>query len=421
MNSLASSQAHRRKFNLILVISLAFLDFLGFALTIPLLPLLLLDTSFALVPIDTLTTTRYILLGALLACYPLGQIAGAPLLGAISDHLSRKRVLLLSYLGNILGYSLCLLSIMSAQIGFFFLGNFLAGIMGVNVATTNTIISDLSKKHERTRRFSLAAMALGSAFIIGPFVTGFLLKAYPRGDLTPFGLILGSASGLSLINFVIFKRFYTVVDNQKALHTLKLSILRAEIWSVLKSKNGLKLAFTSTFLLYFGWYYFIKFFQVFLINILEIDERSFCWFLSYFGLCCLVAQVLFYTYFSKHITKSRVLKSFTLALAIAIFSFLFIKSHLHVYIAIALFSIAYSFICPCLTSFVSTYGDDHSQGKIMGLYQAAQSIAKVLSPVLAGLTMCLSPQFPIWISFLFIGATSAIFHYVFRGKRKSLD
>lgn len=71
-----------------------FLGFLGYALTITLFIPMLMDKSFALLPAGTTTSLRAMLSGLLLAMYPLGQFFGSPIIGNLSDHFGRKKVLL---------------------------------------------------------------------------------------------------------------------------------------------------------------------------------------------------------------------------------------------------------------------------------------------------------------------------------------
>ena len=80
-----------------------FLDMLGIGLVIPVLPSL----------VGTLTTGRELQsywYGALLASYGITQFLGAPLLGALSDRLGRRPVLLVSIFGLGLNFLLTALS-----------------------------------------------------------------------------------------------------------------------------------------------------------------------------------------------------------------------------------------------------------------------------------------------------------------------
>ena len=72
-----------------------FLDMLSFGLLIPILPLVLIDPhnpSFILSPAISLDT-RYIILGIIVALYPLMQLFSTPILGQISDRHGRRPVL----------------------------------------------------------------------------------------------------------------------------------------------------------------------------------------------------------------------------------------------------------------------------------------------------------------------------------------
>src|SRR5690242_15668485 len=72
-----------------------FIGFCGYSLMITLfVPMLLGDNGF----LDASATPgqRSVVLGLLLAIYPLGQFLGAPVVGALSDRYGRKPLLLVS-------------------------------------------------------------------------------------------------------------------------------------------------------------------------------------------------------------------------------------------------------------------------------------------------------------------------------------
>lgn len=74
-------------------------------------PLFLDSTSVGFLSQQWPLAMRSIFLGATLAVYPLGQFIGSPILGALSDQLGRKRLLLFSMLGAAVCYLACGLSI----------------------------------------------------------------------------------------------------------------------------------------------------------------------------------------------------------------------------------------------------------------------------------------------------------------------
>lgn len=77
-----------------------FVDMLGFGILIPVIPQLLANprSSYFLLPSGYSAGQGYILLGTLLAMFPLAQFIAAPILGQLSDKYGRKKILARSLL-----------------------------------------------------------------------------------------------------------------------------------------------------------------------------------------------------------------------------------------------------------------------------------------------------------------------------------
>ena len=71
-----------------------FVGFLGYSLMITVFTPMILANDNGMLPATSSAPTRSIVLGLLLCLYPLGQFVGAPILGALSDRLGRRPVLI---------------------------------------------------------------------------------------------------------------------------------------------------------------------------------------------------------------------------------------------------------------------------------------------------------------------------------------
>ena len=67
------------------------------------------------------------------------------------------------------GYLLCGIGILTTSIFFLFLGNFVAGLMGVNLSTTNAIISDVSVNEKRSKFFAISHLMLRDRLYLRTF------------------------------------------------------------------------------------------------------------------------------------------------------------------------------------------------------------------------------------------------------------
>lgn len=174
---------HRARLGFILVCIL--LDALGIGLIIPVLPRLigtLTDSAQA-------QTWWY---GAIMLSYGLMQFASAPILGALSDRIGRRPVLL----GGILG-----LGIMFAVPAFFpslpliLASRILGGALSANTSVAQAYIADITQGFQRAAYFGKIGAMYGVGFMVGPALGGVLGQADPR---LPFVV----ASVIALANFL---------------------------------------------------------------------------------------------------------------------------------------------------------------------------------------------------------------------------
>src|SRR5205085_4911699 len=99
------------------------------------------------------------------------QFVFAPVLGALSDRVGRRPVILVSCLGLGLDYVIMALA---PTVGWLFLGRGLSGITASSFSTSFAYIADVTEPDERAARFGLLGMAFGLGFILGPAVGGLL-------------------------------------------------------------------------------------------------------------------------------------------------------------------------------------------------------------------------------------------------------
>jgi DHA1 family tetracycline resistance protein-like MFS transporter len=139
------------------------LDAVGIGLIFPILPALLRDVTHAA------NVAPYI--GIMTALYALMQFIFAPVLGALSDRLGRRPVLLLSLAGAAVNY---LFLAFAPSLWMLLLGRAIAGLTSANVSVATAYITDISPEATRARRFGLLNAMFGAGFIIGPVLGGAL-------------------------------------------------------------------------------------------------------------------------------------------------------------------------------------------------------------------------------------------------------
>src|SRR2546423_8196293 len=112
------------------------------------------------------------------------QFVFAPVLGALSDRVGRRPVILVSCLGLGLDYAIMALA---PTVGWLFVGRVLSGITASSFSTSFAYIADVTEPDERAARFGLLGMAFGLGFILGPAVGGLVGGIRLRGPFLAGG------------------------------------------------------------------------------------------------------------------------------------------------------------------------------------------------------------------------------------------
>ncbi|MBV9107622.1 MAG: MFS transporter [Verrucomicrobia bacterium] len=164
------------------ILSIVFIDLIGFGMIIPILPL------YA----QRFQASEW-QIGILLASYSFMQFLASPVLGWFSDRYGRKPVLLCSLIGSATGYILMAGAISLAML---FLARILAGVAGASVGTASAYIADITAPENRSKRMGLIGAAFGIGFVLGPAIGGILSQ---WSVIAPFWF----AAVLSILNAVL--------------------------------------------------------------------------------------------------------------------------------------------------------------------------------------------------------------------------
>ena len=171
-----------KKSPLVSILSIVFIDLIGFGMIVPILPLYAMRFQ----------ATEW-QIGLLLASYSFMQFLASPVLGWLSDRYGRKPVLLCSLIGSATGY---ILMADATSLAMLFLARILAGVAGASVGTASAYIADITPPENRSKRIGLIGAAFGIGFVLGPAIGGLLSQ---WSVIAPFWF----AAVLSILNAVL--------------------------------------------------------------------------------------------------------------------------------------------------------------------------------------------------------------------------
>ena len=135
-----------------------------------------------------------LLLGLVLALYPLGLLIGSSFIGALSDRYGRRRILTVTLLLSASGYVVAGVSILAGNYALFALTRLLTGLCEGNIAVARAAATDLHPVIDRTRALSLVFATAYAGWLVGPLTGGYLapLGAHVAFFVAAGALLLGA-------------------------------------------------------------------------------------------------------------------------------------------------------------------------------------------------------------------------------------
>jgi DHA1 family tetracycline resistance protein-like MFS transporter len=211
-----------------------------------------------------------ILLGLCLAIYPLGLLLGSIYIGALSDTFGRKKVLLLSLVGSVLGYALTAWAVYQESYLSFVLARFLTGVCEGNIAIARALAAELHPRINRTKALSLVYAATYTGWLLGPVIGGFMMSV----GVAEVFLVAGGGMLISVVLVVL------LIDADRSEN-----LNPTPFWAAIRENNSLTLLkqpeikpiFWFYFLYSMGLNAFYDFYPVWYVDFFAADGPMIAW------------------------------------------------------------------------------------------------------------------------------------------------
>lgn len=383
----------------IVVFFTCFLDAFGIGLVFPLLSPLLLEPSNGFLPLLESESIRGALLGFALAAYTLAQFFSAPVLGALSDHKGRKKILTFCVTIAVIGYAIAGFAIFQRNYTLLLCGRLLEGIASGSISVTYATLADISTGRAKAHNFGWLGASWSTGFILGPFAGGYLSSKdlYTFFDYaTPFWF----AALLCLVNLLlvvfVFKETFTASPHKHISLWQGITNLR-KAWQL----TSLRRMMLAMFVFFLGWETFALFIPIFLIDRFHFDSLDIGNFYAFLGAGFVVGNTVILR-FVAHLPAERVLKIGLPLFALYIFPLMYFTSLPVFLIWLSAIPIVGAVLFALGPIHVSNVSEMNKQGEVLGIYQSVQAGSLALPPLLFGSLDALYPSFSIWGSAFFV-------------------
>jgi MFS family permease len=329
--------------------------------------------------------------GILGSLYSLLQFAFSPVLGALSDRYGRRPVLLAS-LSLMLG----------SYVLWFFAGRFellviarlLGGVASANISIASAIVADSTPRDQRARGMAVVGIAFGLGFVLGPAIGGLcaladltaLAPELAAWGVNPFSVPALVAAVLSVANLLLV--WTSLPETRPA---------RLDGPSVDRTLNPLRIFHASEFpgVARANGAYFLFIFAFsgveFSLTFMAADYFGYgpgrnAAMLLFVGIVLALVQGFYVRRVGDRIgPRTMALHGFaTMIPALALIGLAGPwDSQPLLYAGLFLSALGMGQTIPCLTSLVTLYANDDSQGRVNGLFRSAGALGRAGGPLFA--------------------------------------
>ncbi|MEZ0485763.1 MFS transporter [Fibrella aquatica] len=343
------------------------------------------------------------------------QLVVSPVLGALSDKIGRRPVLI----GTAIGSFFASFLLFPVNAWGYLSNRALEGTTNGMSSVLRSAVVDTAEDNDVTQQTSVQGNLTALGAIFGPAIGGLLIIALPQARFDPIPLVIMGII-LALINVgltLIFKetneKEKQPVDIQelkkKSLSALKVSALWKQLDVVDEKLKGFKSLYILQLLSLLALGYYNYFIAYLIVGDLGLTPRQAVYFFMYYGVITFVVNLVFFQLITKRINQKKMLIWVAIAgigvMALYAFSG---GSVLMLYIAATVDSVTVGLLAGLIAGITSQLAaKGEGQGSIFGDTQALGGVASFAAAVATTLLTAVDPRAP----FAFYALALAVLAY----------
>ena len=352
-----------------ILLLIVFIDLLGFGLIVPLFPFYG----------ERLGASPMLITWAI-AVYSLAQLIATPFWGRLSDAYGRRPILMISMLGAVGGY---VLLAMAETLWMLFLARALGGLMAGNLSAAFAYATDVSDSKTRARSLGLIGAAFALGFTVGPALGGLLAGNDPDSARVLLPAVF--AAVLSLVAFL------------GAWWFLPESLPKAERKPFVAGQLGISLPFHGMvtradlgslvgagLLLSAATAMMQAIFPLWASHEHGYGPQTVGFAFFVLGILAVICQAGLIGPLDRRFGARRIALFGAFATSAGMVVLAFATTNTLVLIALLLIGAGFGLFTPSVTTLVSLRAGAGERGAVMGSYQAAGSVGRIVGPAMSG-------------------------------------
>lgn len=373
---------------LITILLIVFVQMLGAAMILPILPLYA-KRAFAMSP-ETITL--------LVSVFYAAQFLAGPYLGRLSDRHGRVPILILSQIGTTVSFIMLGLAPAAWVL---FAARVLDGITGGNIIVAQAYITDITPKERRTEALGYIFAVFGIGFVIGPALGSVLSAAF--GPRLPYFVAAGAAA---LTTFLTWRTLQETVTGEEQEGVIPAGRRRGLNPRAIAGNSSLLLVLIVAFVGQFALGLLQSTFALYGEEVLfaayreEIVNLGVGLLLSAVGIGQFVTQAFLLRKALARWGDAKLVIVGDLVRSVGLFFFAALPAIPSAVAASLFFAVGMGLMMPPLQSLATYTVADKERGGVLGVYQSSVSLAIILSTAIAGIIFAVDPTFPFWMGLM---------------------
>lgn len=379
---------------LILLCTIAFLDYAAMGLVFPLFSSMLYAPGSQLLGEGATEIQKGMWLSILLGAVSITQLVSSPVFGSLSDRYGRKEMLYITQLTGVAGYFIAAIAATFQCIELLLVSRIVVGVASGWSTIESAALSDISSPERKMQNFGYLGMASGLGFALGPYLGGHILEfAHDIANPFVFPFILAFIV-ISLNAYLVKHRFPETNSCPKA------PISFHSRWENIKktfSKPAFTISLAVVFFFYFGWSTYWNFSPILWISQHAYTPADVSRMYAYGSIAYAICSGLLIQPIVKRF-PARTILIYSLFLCACTFAFLiFDCAHHKLLFYVPVQQYLLSLFSPTVTTLICNMTKRDEHGEMLGIFFSMHAIADALGPLLSSPLMCLDVRSPLFV------------------------